>query len=66
MYPDLGCTGQQIKVAEKWGVFDDIFLPKRRNFYILENVLKEVMQIFLPLKLSIGGDEAPKTQWKTK
>ena len=32
-YPELGCTGQQIKVAEKWGVLM-IFLPKRRNFYI--------------------------------
>ena len=64
-YPELGCTGQQIKVAEKWGVFDDIFCPKEETFTFLENVLKEVMHLFPSKIIHIGGDEAPKTQWKT-
>ena len=64
-YPELGCTGQQIKVAEKWGVFDDIFCPKEETFTFLENVLTEVMQLFPSKIIHIGGDEAPKTQWKT-
>lgn len=64
-YPELGCTGQQIKVAEKWGVFDDVFCPKEETFTFLENVLREVMQLFPSKIIHIGGDEAPKTQWKT-
>jgi hexosaminidase len=64
-YPELGCTGQQIKVAEKWGVFDDVFCPKEETFTFLENVLTEVMQLFPSKIIHIGGDEAPKTQWKT-
>ena len=27
-YPELGCTGEQVKVAAKWGVFDNIYCTK--------------------------------------
>ena len=64
-YPELGCTGKPIEVVGKWGVFDDIFCPKEETFTFLENVLKEVMHLFPSKIIHIGGDEAPKTQWKT-
>jgi hexosaminidase len=64
-YPELGCTGKQIDVATKWGIFDDIYCSKESTFKFLEDVLDEVMELFPSKYIHIGGDEAPKTNWKT-
>lgn len=64
-YPELGCTGKPIKPATKWGVFEDVFCPSETTFSFLEDVLKEVMDLFPSEYIHIGGDECPKTQWKT-
>ncbi|MFT4576633.1 MAG: hexosaminidase [Polaribacter sp.] len=64
-YPELGCTGKQIDVATKWGIFDDIYCTKESTFKFLENVLDEVMELFPSKYIHIGGDEAPKTNWKS-
>lgn len=63
-YPELGCTGEQIKVAETWGVFDHIFCSKDETFKFLENVLDEVLELFPSTYIHIGGDEAPKKHWE--
>ncbi|MBO3098528.1 family 20 glycosylhydrolase [Gelidibacter pelagius] len=63
-YPELGCTGEQVKVAETWGVFDHIFCSKDETFEFLENVLDEVLELFPSKYIHIGGDEAPKTHWE--
>ena len=63
-YPDLGCTGEQVEVATKWGVFEDIYCPKEETFRFLENVLDEVLALFPSEYIHIGGDEAPKTRWE--
>lgn len=63
-YPELGCTGEAVDVATKWGVFETIFCPKEETFVFLQNVLGEVMELFPGEYIHIGGDEAPKTQWK--
>lgn len=63
-YPELGCTGEQIKVAETWGVFDHIFCSKDETFEFLENVLDEVLELFPSTYIHIGGDEAPKKHWE--
>lgn len=63
-YPELGCSGEQIPVATTWGVFEDIFCPKEQTFIFLENVLSEVIPLFTGEYIHIGGDEAPKIQWK--
>jgi len=63
-YPELGCTGEQIPVATKWGVFSTIFCPKEETFTFLKNVLDEVIPLFPGEYIHIGGDEAPKEQWK--
>lgn len=64
-YPWLSCTGQKVDVAMGWGVFDDVFCPKEETFTFLENVLSEVMALFPGKYVHIGGDECPKTRWKT-
>jgi hexosaminidase len=64
-YPELGCTGKQIEVATKWGVFEDIYCPKETTFKFLEDVIDEVVALFPGKYIHIGGDEAPKSKWKT-
>ncbi|WP_412561772.1 beta-N-acetylhexosaminidase [Winogradskyella sp. MIT101101] len=69
-YPELGCastssaTSEPIKVATKWGVFEDIYCPNEKTFTFLEDVLDEVLELFPSTYIHIGGDEAPKTRWK--
>ncbi|MEH6536275.1 MAG: family 20 glycosylhydrolase [Psychroserpens sp.] len=64
-YPNLGCTGEQVDVATKWGVFEHIYCSKDETFEFLEDVLDEVISLFPSEYIHIGGDEAPKTNWKT-
>lgn len=55
-------TGKQVQQA--WGVFPDIFSPSEYTFHFLEDVLDEVMELFPSQYIHIGGDEAPKDNWK--
>ena len=64
-YPEYGCTGGPYKVAERWGVFDDILCagnPKTYEF--VNNILDELLDIFPSKYIHIGGDEAPRDRWK--
>ena len=63
-YPHLSCQEQPVAVAQKWGVFETIYCTKEPVFDFLETVLDEVVTLFPGPYIHIGGDEAPKTQWK--
>jgi len=63
-YPDLACTPGPFHVATTWGVFKNIYCPKKQTFQFLENVLTEVMELFPSKYIHIGGDEVPKARWK--
>src|SRR5262249_24431977 len=63
-YPELGNTGQQLEVATKWGVIENIFNPKESTILFLQDMLTEVLEIFPSKFIHTGGDEAVKTQWK--
>lgn len=65
-YPDLGCTGGPYEVEPNWGVFDDILCAgKEKTFEFMEGVLEELIDLFPSEYIHIGGDEAPRTRWKT-
>jgi len=67
-YPDLGCGENPgpYKVIQKWGVFEDVYCAgKERTFKFMEDVLDEVLALFPSQYIHIGGDECPKTKWKT-
>jgi hexosaminidase len=65
-YPELGCTGGPYEVGTKWGVFPDVLcIGKENTFTFIENVLSEIISIFPSKYIHIGGDEAPRTRWKT-
>lgn len=64
-YPHLSCTGDSIAVANRWGVFKDIYCAgKESTFEFMEDVLDEVVELFPYSYVHIGGDEAPKYRWE--
>ncbi|MDL2255412.1 family 20 glycosylhydrolase [Parabacteroides sp. OttesenSCG-928-K15] len=65
-YPELSCKGEQSTPRIIWGVEDVVFCAgKESTFEFLENVLKEVIELFPSEIIHIGGDECPKSEWKT-
>lgn len=65
-YPNLGCTGGPYKVSGEWGVFDDVLCAGNDSIYtFLEDVYGEIIELFPSKYIHIGGDECPKTRWKT-
>jgi len=66
-YPRFGnddVTNFAPKVVTRWGVQPYTFAPKEETFRFLEGVLDEVCGLFPSRFIHIGGDEAPKKQWK--
>ncbi|MFY7742008.1 MAG: family 20 glycosylhydrolase [Flavobacterium sp.] len=64
-YPQYSCTGGPFEVGKTWGVLDDVFCPKDETFTFLENILSEVIALFPSEYIHVGGDECPKTRWKS-
>ena len=65
-YPELGCTGGPYAVWRIWGVSDDVLCagnPKTYDF--IDDVLDEIVKIFPSEYIHVGGDECPKTRWKS-
>lgn len=57
-YPELSCTHEPYKQPD--------FCPGNEATYtFLENVLREVMDVFPSTDIHIGGDEAGKASWRT-
>jgi hexosaminidase len=64
-YPNLGCTSNAITVPNTWGIKKDIYAPTDSVFRFFEDVMDEVCDLFPSKYIHIGGDEAPKAQWKS-
>ena len=62
-YPELACLDTTFQVAREWGIFPNVMCPREETFSFLENILKEVMDIFPGQYIHIGGDECPREQW---
>ena len=64
-YPDMGCTGGPYEVWQKWGVSDNVLCAGNdKTITFIDNVLKEITQLFPSKYIHVGGDECPKTQWQ--
>ena len=56
-YPSLGCLGEGYEVPSVWGVKEDVFCAGNDStFRLLEDVLTEVIDLFLSEYIHIGGD----------
>ena len=67
-HPELSCSGGPFEIYPFFqgpGIQENIFCAgKEATFEFLENILKEVADIFPGEYIHIGGDEAPKAAWK--
>lgn len=62
-YPWLCCTGRPVRQAS--GHTRDLYCAgKERTFEFMEDVLSETMELFPAPFIHIGGDEAPKNNWR--
>lgn len=65
-YPELGCTGGPYEVWTMWGVSDEVLCAGNdKVLRFIEDVLDEVVALFPSEYIHVGGDECPKTRWKT-
>ena len=65
-YPELGCTGGPYDVWTMWGVSDEVLCAGNdATLRFIEDVLTEIVEIFPSEYIHIGGDECPKTRWKS-
>lgn len=64
-YPHLSCTGEEVSPRIIWGVEDLVMCPGKGDMFpFLEDVIKELVEIFPSEYYHIGGDECPKGSWK--
>ncbi|MEA2661775.1 MAG: hexosaminidase [Chloroflexota bacterium] len=63
-YPEYANVPGPFEVRTTWGISDEVFSASDATFTFLEDVLREVMDIFPSEYIHIGGDEAPKKRWK--
>ncbi len=66
-YPWLGCRGEEgnYKTWPMWGVSPQIACAgKESSFKFWEDVLGEIIKLFPSEYIHIGGDEAPRDEWK--
>lgn len=66
-YPWLGnddIPDYHPKVYSHWGVHPYTLAPKEKTFQWIDDILAEVCALFPSTYIHIGGDEAPKGQWK--
>jgi hexosaminidase len=64
-YPELGVTGDTVGVWTRWGVTQTILNPEESTVRFMQDVLTEVLALFPSPFIHVGGDEAPKDQWKS-
>ena len=63
-YPALGNLETPLEVGTDWGVIEHILNVEDSTIEFYKNVLDETLAIFPSPFIHIGGDEAPKTEWK--
>jgi hexosaminidase len=63
-YPELGNQVKDIQVRCHWGVSQHILNADNQTIEFMKDVLSEVMDLFPGTFIHIGGDEAPKDEWK--
>ncbi len=65
-YPQFTCTGEEVKVKTKQGIFKDIICAGNSQAHsLIEKILDEICELFPYEYIHIGGDEVPKNNWKS-
>ena len=65
-FPELSCTGGPFASEQVFGYEENVFCVGNDSvFVVMENILREISELFPSRYLHIGGDECVKTYWKT-
>lgn len=65
-YPELSCKGEPGTPRILWGIEDIVMCPGKEDmFTFLEGVMEEMIPLFPSEYFHVGGDECPKTSWKS-
>jgi len=65
-YPALAVDGHApTAVPADWGIYHNLFNVEDTTFEFIEDVLREVLDLFPGEYIHVGGDEAVKDQWRT-
>ncbi len=62
-YPEFGC-GPLAEVETHFGVFKHVLCPTEQTFSFLDDVFREVAELFPGPYIHIGGDEVIKDHWQ--
>lgn len=64
--PQFTCSGEAVEVKTKQGIFKDIICVGNTDAHTaIEKILDEICELFPYDTIHIGGDEVPKTNWRT-
>lgn len=63
-YPEYGCVSKAFEVQSNFGVFPEVLCPTEKTFAFLEDVFKEVIDLFPSPYIHVGGDEVKTAQWQ--
>lgn len=64
-YPDLTCRGNKITPPTVGGIFPVIMCAGKEGTYtFMKTVIAELVDLFPAEEFHLGGDEAPKDEWK--
>lgn len=64
-YPEYSCSRKEVKLAAAGGIYPVILCAGREEtFAFVEELLDEIIPLFPGNRFHIGGDEAPKSEWK--
>ena len=64
-FPEYSCKGESVEMAKARGVYKTILCAGKEDTYaFVEEVLEEIIPLFDSQYFHIGGDEAPKDEWK--
>lgn len=64
-YPEYSCFGKPVTLAKTGGIYPVILCAGQEKTYaMLEKLLDEILPLFPGKHVHLGGDEAPKREWK--
>lgn len=65
VFPEYSCKGEKVTPAKARGIYKTILCAGKEEVYaFVEELLDEMIPLFDSQYFHIGGDEAPKDEWK--
>jgi hexosaminidase len=64
-YPQLSCSGEEMAVPTRWGIFEDVLcVGNEESFRLVRDTVTAAATIFKGPYVHLGGDETPANRWR--